>query len=274
MVVLAEREGGLLEPLENMWGFGSPLIGPGAGSLLSDWLLARPRPVLLLGLPLAEEFLASILLPLSGRFDFQLVPPTTRFVASLESGVEAWLAERRPGFRRNLRAARRRVAGASLDFRWIEAFSPDALPGIYEKVLAVEARSRKSARGGGVESGPMRDFYADLWPRLARQGQLRVLLAESQGTPVGYLHGAALGRHFRGLQFSFDESFADLGLGNVLQYEAMDRLFGGGVRRYDLGAHSEYKERWGDPGLRTVGLLLRPLGETGSGIGDGAEPGA
>jgi hypothetical protein len=282
MAVLAERADGVLEPLENMWGFGAPLIGAEAGGLLGPWLLARPRPALLLGLPGDKERLMGLLEPLAGAYDFQVLAPTTRFVARLDGGLDedldedldggldegldegldgtlaAWLAGRSPSFRRNLRAARRRVEAEAIEFRWVEGVPGEVMHELYRGVLDVEARSWKGVQGAGAATGPMETFYRELWLRLGSRGQLRVLLAERGGVAVGYLHGGCVGDRFRGLQFSFDHAHARAGLGNVLQYEAIGRLAQAGIRRYDLGAFSDYKGRWGDEGLQTLGLVLRP----------------
>jgi CelD/BcsL family acetyltransferase involved in cellulose biosynthesis len=90
------------------------------------------------------------------------------------------------------------------------------------------------------------------------------LLAERDGVAVGYLHGGRVGDHFRGLQFSFDQAHANVGLGNALQFRALGHLVRAGVRSYDLGGFSDYKGRWGDEGLQTVGIVLRPRNAAGT----------
>jgi CelD/BcsL family acetyltransferase involved in cellulose biosynthesis len=262
-VVLAEqgRAGArpIFEPLEPMWGFAAPLMGGKACELLARSLLVRPAAVVLLGLPMDRSRLAPLAELLAGRFGARALEPTTRFVASLESGLEGWLSRRSSAFRRNLRANVRAVREAGIHFRWLESPSLEELPELYAQVLEIEARSWKSLAGNGADRDPMRSFYAGLLPRLATKGQLRVLFAERAGRPVGYLHGALVAGRFRGLQFSFDDRLRDLGLGNVLQLETLQRLCEVGVERYDLGAFSDYKARWGEPGLQTFGLLLQPI---------------
>ncbi len=264
MVVLAERANGVLECLENMWGFGTPLIGPGAAELVSPWLLERPRPAVLRGLPATRELLAPLVESLAPSYEFSVLPPTTRFVAPLAEGVEGWLAGRRPSFRRNLRAALRRVDAAGIEFRWSEVNSEETMKTLYATILDVEARSWKGLRGEGAGTGPMEEFYRRLWPLLVQRGQLGVLLAERNGVAVGYLHGGRVGDHFRGLQFSFDQAHANVGLGNALQFRALGHLAQAGVRSYDLGGFSDYKGRWGDEGLQTMGLVLRPRNAAGT----------
>jgi CelD/BcsL family acetyltransferase involved in cellulose biosynthesis len=248
-----------LEALENMWGFACPLVGPGATALLAE--LMAPGGALagellwLTGLPPDRERLRA-LLPRghSGR----VVGRTERCVATLDGGVEGFLMRRSRAFRRNLRSARRRVAAHGIRFERIEV-QPDAVPALYARVLAIERASWKARTGNGADRGPMAEFYFAMWPRLAAQGALRLLLAlDQEGRDVGYLHGGMLDRRFRGLQFSFAAELAPLGLGNVLQIEAIEWLCAAGCERYDLGSRSGYKERWAEGLEASVGLLVLP----------------
>ena len=50
----------------------------------------------------------------------------------------------------------------------------------------------------------------------------------------------------------------------MLQYRALTHLAQTGVCSYDLGGFSDYKARWGDEGLQTVGLVLRPRSNAGT----------
>ena len=129
---------------------------------------------------------------------------------------------------------------------------------LYPRILAIESRTWKSASGNGADTGSMRAFYADMLPRLAARGGLRVLLVQRDGEDLGYLHGGVVGDHFRGLQVSFDERVRDLSLGNLLQREMIARLCEEGCASYDLGTRSEYKRRWAEEGLQTITVLARP----------------
>src|SRR5688572_32387452 len=51
---------------------------------------------------------------------------------------------------------------------------------------------------------------------------------------------------YRGLQFSYDDAFAQLGLGGLLQYHQIVELCAEGVTRYDLGTEMDYKRRWAE----------------------------
>ena len=265
--VLAARDGGafaalaasrgLLEPLEAMWGFTSPMVGPGAGELLFQVIRASGarEPLHLSGLALRSANTRALLRRLAPDWALAVHSTLVRFVAQL--GGDGFLARRSAKFRRNARAARRRVAAAGVE---LEHLAPDGAPAgaaAHARTLAVERRSWKAASGNGVDSGPMREFYRGMLPRLAARGALRVVFARLEGEDVGYLCGGLAGALFRGLQFSFDARLAALGLGNVLQLEAIDALTREGVALYDLGGQSEYKARWGELQVASVAIVGR-----------------
>ncbi len=261
-VVLAEskdpEDGFGLEPVENMWGLGSSLIGSGAAEHLVAELRHRPRPTLLMGVPLNPQRLSPLQEGLGEHFLLQAGLPSTRWTASLEGGFEGWLSRRSASFRRNLRASERRSQTEKIRFRWFSDISESGTTEIYRSILDVESRSWKAEDGVGVDQGPMEAFYKRLLPRVARAGHLRVLLAEWEGETVGYLHGAHIGSHFRGLQFSFDARFSRVGLGNLLQNEALKHLSLAGAATYDLGSQNEYKEHWSEEGLTTCAVWIQP----------------
>ncbi len=263
-VLLARHDSGeglaYLEPLENMWGFASPLIGEGAPALLASALRAEPEPVVLLGLPLDRARLVPMLERLEGRFAARRLAPTTRRVASLRGGMDAWAQRRSSAFRRNLRSTLRRVREAGIRFIRLDAIGGDEWLALYAEVLEIESRTWKSAAGNGADGPNMRAFYEGMWPRLAAAGELRVILAERGGQSVGYLHGGLRRGHFRGLQVSFDDAFRDVSLGNALQLEMIGWLCEVGAHSYDLGAYSAYKSRWAEPGLETFGIVIQPAG--------------
>jgi CelD/BcsL family acetyltransferase involved in cellulose biosynthesis len=251
-----------LEALENMWGFACPLLGPGAAALLAELMAARGplagELLWLSGLPVERAWLRALLAVLPPGRSAQISGRTERCVAALDAGIDGFLARRSRAFRRNLRAAQRRVASRAIRFERI-AVRPEQVEPLYARVLAIERRSWKAGTGNGTDRGPMAQFYRAMWPWLAARGGLRLVLArDAEGSDVGYLHGGALGRRFRGLQFSFDDALRSLGLGNVLQLELIEWLCDEGFERYDLGSRSAYKQRWAERLETTLGLVVLP----------------
>lgn len=257
-VALAAR-GPVLEPLEAMWGFASPLVGAESVELLAGLLARRGRRELLYlaGLAPRDPRTRALILRLDPTHSLSVASTTERFVARLDD-LDGYLARRSAKFRAGVRAAQRRVRAAGIAFEQQFCVSAAHVQAAYARVLAVERRSWKAATGNGVDRGPMREFYGRMYPRLAARGALRLLFAVRDGEDLGYLAGGIAGSTFRGLQFSFDDRLRALGLGNALQVEMIARLSGSGVRAYDLGAQSAYKARWAEGRSLTVGLLARP----------------
>jgi len=265
--VLAAREGGafaalaasrgVLEPLEAMWGFTAPMVGPGAGALLLESIRSAGArgPLHLTGLAPRSANTRELLRGLAPEWALAVHSAMVRFVAGLDG--DGFLARRSAKFRRNARAARRRACAAGIEFDHLAPEGAEAGAAVHARTLAVERRSWKAASGNGVDQGPMCAFYRALLPRVAGRGALRAVFARRGGEDVGYLYGGLAGPLFRGLQFSFDARLASLGLGNVLQLEAIDALTREGVALYDLGGQSEYKARWGERQVVTVGVVGR-----------------
>lgn len=256
-VFAAER--GVLRPLEAMWGFASPLVGPRAVDVLlalAGERATRREVLYLAGLAPEGARVREVVARLAASHALSVAAVTIRFVAEL-GDLAAYLARRSRKFRAALRAAARRVRAAGVEFEAL-APAPAEVDAVYARVLAVERASWKSSTGNGVDSGPMCAFYARMLPRLAARGALRVSFARRDGGDVGYLYGGLAGAHFRGLQFSFDERCRALGLGNVLQLETIARLCAEGARTYDLGGQSAYKARWGEREVPSLALIARP----------------
>ena len=252
-----------LEALECMWGFGCPLVGPGAAGLLEEVLAGWPDhpfgpPVVLTGVPLTGPLARELVERLHRFYELRIVDLVSRYAASLEGGIDGYLSRRSSAFRRNLRSARRKVGASGIRFRRVGAVSSRDLPELYRRILRIERLSWKAGSANPADQGCMKEFYSEMLPRLARRDGLRVIFAERDGRDVGYVDGAVVGDHYRGLQFSFDVRLSKLSLGNVLQYQMLTWLCEDGFATYDLGSQSAYKRRWAEEGPPTATVLLLP----------------
>jgi hypothetical protein len=263
LIVLAHRRRDgvqILEALEATWGLGCPLIGRDHRPLVAalaatlgrraDWDLA-----ILPGLPLGSPLLEATAAALAGRYRLAAGPLTRRHVASLAGGVDGFLSRRSPGLRKSLRRAARRAAAESIAFEYLRPRRASAIEALMARSSEVERRSWKH-RVGGLAIGSMREFYRRMAGRLAETGRLRWLFASRGGEDVAYVLGAVFGNSYRGLQFSFDDRYRAIGLGNLAQLRQIQELAGEpGITGYDLGTGGDYKRSWAE-GVRDSAALV------------------
>jgi len=266
------RAGGrqVLEPLEAAWFLASPLVCEGnprrfARDLAAE--LARDAPedaVFFAGLVEHSPVFLAVVAALAPRYALSIavVPPTRRFQASLEGGVDGFLSRRSPTFRARLRQAVRKGESAGLSFAPIVARDDAAAAALYARLLAVEARSWKGLADEGLAVPEMRAFYAEMLPRLARAGSLRAQVGTLDGEDVAMIVGGVValpgGVVHRGLQFSFDDAHRSSSLGNLAQLAQITSLVNEGGTLYDLGSEVDYKRRWGEQCFETVTLVAIP----------------
>ncbi len=254
-------------PLEAVWGLASPLIGPdpeplvdaAMGMLAGSVPPTTGRLVALALCGIADGGAAERVLLARARRGFlaEPGPEMARIVASLEGGMDGFWSRRSSKFRASSRRARRAAAAAGVSYEMHQAFAdPAAYDAVWRRVLAIEARCRKAAIGGGLSVPEMRVFYERMLPRLAARGALRVVFACRGGTDLAFVFGGIFGGVYRGLQVSFDDAFAAESPGVLVHVEMLERLCAEGVTGYDLGTDMEYKRRWGEVGLVTRTWLV------------------
>jgi hypothetical protein len=250
-----------IEPLELAWGLASPLIGQDAAALVGelipmlaarrDWQLA-----IFAGLTADGPQRRALDAMLPPRWERRRGTPTIRHVASLAGGVDGFLARRSRELRKSLRKSLRLADAAGLTIELVREHDATRAEALYDRILAVEAKSWKAREGVGISLAPMRAFYGKMLPRLCALGQQRTLFARLGDEDVGYILGAVFEGEYRGLQFSYDDAHAQLGLGGLLQYHQVHALVDEGALRYDLGTEMDYKRRWAEDTMATEMLVV------------------
>jgi len=263
-VVLAQgppaEEKQLFSSVDSMWGFATALVGGHSprmlGSICRDSL--QSGHLILYGLPNDSIFLDAVASRTASTHRAFLLNSVSRCEASLQGGMEGFFSRRSSKFRVNMRRAVKLVADAGVLFRCIDRVPADTVTGFYAELLAIESRSWKGQSGEGADQPPMKDFYRHMFERIGPAGLLRVIVAELDGQPIGYLHGACVQGRFRGLQFSFDDRYRALSLGNVLQLKMLEWLCREHAGIYDLGMPVPYKKKWAELEHQTQTVYLRP----------------
>jgi CelD/BcsL family acetyltransferase involved in cellulose biosynthesis len=261
-----------LESLEASWCLASPLALPHehearafAEELAREWAESASRDVLFLsGIVAGSALFLGLLEALEQHYELtiDLLPPTRRFRASLDGGVEGFLSRRSSRFREHMRQAAKKAAAVGVVFEPVVVGSEVDAAALYARLLAVETRSWKGLLGDGLLAPSMQAFYREMLPMLASDGTIRAHVGRLDGEDVAVIVGAVTrtpdGAVYRGLQFSFDDAHRSLSLGNLAQMAQIRALTDEGVRLYDLGSEVEYKRRWGELCLETVTLVAVP----------------
>jgi hypothetical protein len=254
----AYPEGPVLQPLEASWGLACPVLGSDLEGLARALAARVGGEILMLcGLTQGSPRFAALIEALAPRYRLGLGAPTRRFVASLEGGLDGFLARRSANLRVSLKKARKRAAADGLRFEMM-AVGPAEADAAYRRLLAVEAKSWKGRSGVGITLGEMRRFYHLMIHRLARRGAVRLGFLRRGDEDVAYIFGGVRGEVYRGLQFSFAAGLEAYSPGGLCQLEQVARLCDEGITRYDLGTEVEYKRRWGEIVFDTVTLLGFP----------------
>lgn len=266
LLALAERRypdlGPTLEPLDPLWLFGSPLLGPDALDLLEAFLAERSAAseattTLVSGVVPGETLRERLLRRLGPRFEVYRVKTVTVCRADLTDGLDGFLARRSRALRKGLRQAERRARDRGIRFERVVARSRREADAAFRRILAVERRSWKGLAERGIESPASNAFYGGMARRLALSASGRVVFARTDERDVGYVFGGLTGDHYRGQQFSYDEDFADCSVGNLLQQEQVRWLAEEGIRHYDMGPLMPYKRHWTEQRIAMEVLLLR-----------------
>ncbi len=254
-------------PLEASWGLASPFLSRTPDALVDELfhaLRSRPRAErrvhAIVASGLGETSTALEALARASRRPLQpAAPATDRVVASLAGGLDGFLARRSPRMRAALRRVRRAASDRGIVYERHTRFTGDEAVAAAARIFALEERSWKAAEGGGMEPGPMREFYRLMLPRLARRDALRVVFVTREGRDLAFCFGGLFPAGgeitYRGLQASYDDAFAAEAPGILAHYEMIHLCCDEAIAAYDLGTDMEYKRRWGEPGLRTVSCV-------------------
>jgi hypothetical protein len=236
----------LLTGFDTEWGFASPIVGhDGVAKEVALAIEGEPwHAILLPGIVPGSRLMRAVVAAFR-HHEVRLGPTLTRWAASLEGGLDGYLARRDKKLRSNVRRAAKRARSEGISFE---------RHGTLERALAVERRSWKGAAGTGLLVPEMRRFYGALLARLGDRA--RMVFARRDGEDVGYILGGVRDGTYRGFQFSYDARFAHVSLGGLLQVEQIAALAEEGIATYDMGIDLPYKRRWADGPVDTVTLAV------------------
>ena len=251
-----------LLPFDAVWAFASATVtdAPEHSALAAfvtdavAWVVSDPTwrlsawPGLIPDSPLDSNLISA----LAAHARVHTGPTTERCVASLDGGIDGWLARRSRPFRRNLRQADRRGTEADVEFETIDAHDPGE---ILLRLHTIEQQSWKGLIGSGIETEDMALLYSTLVHDLCAGDALRCTIATVAGNDAGFILGGVLGDTYRGLQVSYTNTVGALSIGRLLQWHEVQRLCESGIETYDLGMDIPYKREWAEQIVSTRTLL-------------------
>lgn len=246
-----------LVPLDRVWGFASPVVCRVGTETevcedLAATLIADPswKICVLTGSELDGPMFNGLVNGFGRHLPLYAGETRTRCLASLDGGVDSYLARRTREHRRNLRQAQRQAVGLSYNIA-----DDDPAEAIVERLHMVEARSWKGRDGSGIESPDMARLYKTLVYDLSHRKALRCVFLQQDGSDVGFILGGVLGSTYRGLQISFCEDVRARSVGNLLQWHEVKRSCEEGLHIYDLGMDIAYKRRWAEQLFETTAIV-------------------
>ena len=258
--------GSYVHPLEASWALASPFVGPSPGRLARRFVdLCQSTSLnwdilFLSGINPESTTFHELIRGFRGHYSLGLGPSSTRRVASLQGGLDGFLGRRSTKFRANLRRSRRRGKEAGIETEYFQKISSekDALA-LLDRALAIEHQSWKADANTGIIDGPMKTFYRDMLPRLAKRGALRFLFLTLDGKDIAYCFGGVFNGTFRGLQMSYDDEYRAHSPGSLSQLQMIEKLCAEGIDTYDLGSDMDYKRRWAEEGTETLAVIVRKI---------------
>ena len=245
----------VLGGIEPLWGFSCPLLFPEPAIHAREFAaelgeLPGWSRLVVTGLVAESELYLGTIRALAQLGTVYRADGIERCLADLSDGVDSWFQRRSPRFRQQWR---RRLRDAEEAGVVIEPVS--SAEGLMDRLLEIERSGWKGLDADGITSPGMEATYRYMIERMGERGRLRASIARRDGEDVGFVLGGVRNNIYRGLQLSYIEPVADLGVGHLLQSHPL-RSLDASVHTYDMGMDMEYKRRWSDEIRSTVVVIV------------------
>lgn len=192
----------------------------------------------------AADALRSSCRALGWHWTEQPMPPATYFPLAPEGtplrscmSTNAW---------QNLRKAQNQATKLGDRLQMREFSQPETAAELLEAVLTIERDTWKHSAGTAITNSPQQQrFYAELFPRAMRDGQLLALVLYLDGQPIAHHFGLQRDGVFCCLKHSHVQSQDALSPSNLVMAELLQLLPQRGVRTFDwMGLVEPHKLRW------------------------------
>ncbi len=168
------------------------------------------------------------------------------------------LAAKSQKFRKNLKAARRKLEAAGKLAYETCSGDVERLQGLLLEYEALERRSWKAKAGiGAAQSVEHLRFYLHLASEFGATGDFTIRCLRLDGRMIAATFGLTHRRRFYSLHIANDSEFAKHSAGTYLEALELEECFGAGLEEYDfLGGFLKNKLRWATEFRDTVAVHL------------------
>jgi CelD/BcsL family acetyltransferase involved in cellulose biosynthesis len=183
------------------------------------------------------------------------------YVVSLAAdSPDAWLAAKRPHFRKRMTRLRRLVAEAGGVPRMSTAATLEQDVAAFVRLHAARWDGRGASEIVALREG-LTAVYEEVGRAHAASGRFRLYLLELDGEPVAAELLAAAGGEVVSINGGWDPRHAKLGVSNVCMLHAIEDAFARGDRRLDWGPGDQlFKRRFADGDDPVCWTMLVPPG--------------
>jgi CelD/BcsL family acetyltransferase involved in cellulose biosynthesis len=174
----------------------------------------------------------------------------------LDGSWQQFLASKSQKFRKNLKAARRKLEGVG-KLAYVSCQDGDMISEL-ERYAALEDRSWKADKKVGCNrSSRYFGFYRDLAATLGPTKHFQVRFLTLDGEPIAGTFGLLHYQHYYSLQIVHNAAHSKHSPGTLLEALEIEECFDRGYREYDfLGGFLNNKVRWTDEAHHTVELCV------------------
>lgn len=232
-----------------------PLLGESPVPLLAEYVASRPRnidamEITIGGVRQGSRLEQALLSGLDSPATISVRSERVLRAASLEGGLDGYLARRSSRLWKNLRRESRRAKDNGIQFQRVRPQSPSGIRTTFRRMQAIERSSWKADCENAYSILSKADLYRPLLERMSRSRDVRIVFAMVDRRDVGFILGGVFGSIYSGMHFSYDQSVAALSIGNLLQLEKIRWLCQDGIQRYDMGISGggriAYKRHWAE----------------------------
>ena len=176
---------------------------------------------------------------------FGAVPDSVHPYIKLESDWRTFLSSKSRRFKKNLRAATKKLESAGM-LAFESHQKSTAVRDALERYLALEKKSWKATKKQGISRNDRYlNFYRDLADEFSKGEKFHVLLLTLNKQPIAGTIALSHEGKYHSLHIAHDSAFNKFSPGTILESKELEQCFQNGYEEYDfMGGFLNNKSRW------------------------------